>query len=163
MSNITTLAPAQRSVVTGTRQSRDLLRAGRISIHFFVVAVAFFALGVAAIPFAITGIAVFFYQMIPLALVHTFTLGWITSAMLGVMYRYVPTMTGREIRFPRLATGQPGLYFAGASGVVAHFMLGSWDGVWMAGAVVAFSVILFAINIVPCLAPNFGRGAAETG
>ena len=42
-------------------------------------------------------------------------------------------------------------------------MLGSWDGVWMAGVVVAFSVILFAINIVPCLAPNFGCGAAETG
>ena len=55
------------------------------------------------------------------------------------------------------------LYFLGASGVVAHFMLGSWDGVWMAGAVVAFSVVLFAINIVPCLAPQFGRGAAETG
>jgi hypothetical protein len=72
-------------------------------------------------------------------------------------------MTGREIRFPRLATLQLVLYFTGASGVVAHFMLGSWDGVWMAGAVVAFSVILFAINIVPCLAPNFGRGAAETG
>jgi hypothetical protein len=55
------------------------------------------------------------------------------------------------------------LYLLGASGVVAHFMLGSWDGVWMAGAVVALSVILFAINVAPCMAPNFGRGVAETG
>ncbi len=135
----------------------------RLPIHFFAIALFFFALGTATAPWATVKLADYFYQLPVLAWVHTFTLGWITSAMLGVMYRYVPAMTNREIRFPRLATAQLALYFLGASGVVAHFMLGSWDGVWMAGAVVAFSVILFAINIVPCLAPNFGRGAAETG
>src|ERR1700730_2868099 len=132
MSNITTLAPAQRSVVTGTRQSRDLLRAGRISIHFFVVAVAFFALGVAAMPFAITGIAVFFYQMIPLALVHSFTLGWITAAMMGVMYRYVPALTRHPVPYPRLAYVQLMLYVIGVSGMVAHFAIGIWSAVWLA-------------------------------
>ena len=120
-------------------------------------------MGTATAPWAAVKLADYFYQLQVLAWVHTFTLGWITSAMLGVMYRYVPAMTKRELRFPRMASVQLLLYFLGASGVVAHFMLGSWDGVWMAGAVVAFSVILFAINIVPCLAPGFGRGAAETG
>ena len=120
-------------------------------------------MGTATAPWATVKLADYFYQLPVLAWVHTFTLGWITSAMLGVMYRYVPAMTKREMRFPRVASVQLLLYFLGASGVVAHFMLGSWDGVWMAGAVVAFSVILFAINIVPCLAPGFGRGAAETG
>ncbi len=135
----------------------------RLPIHFFAIALFFFAVGTASAPWAAVKLGDYFYQLPVLAWVHTFTLGWITSAMLGVMYRYVPAMTQREIRFPRLAAVQLVLYFTGASGVVAHFMLGSWDGVWMAGAVVAFSVILFAINIVPCLAPNFGRGAAETG
>ncbi len=135
----------------------------RLPIHFFAFALFFFALGTASAPWATLKLADYFYQLPVLAWVHTFTLGWITSAMLGVMYRYVPAMTNHEIRFSRLATVQLVLYFLGASGVVAHFMLGSWDGVWMAGAVVAFSVVLFAINIVPCLAPNFGRGAAETG
>jgi hypothetical protein len=135
----------------------------RLPIHFFAIAIFFFALGTASAPWATVKLADYFYQLPVLAWVHTFTLGWITSAMLGVMYRYVPAMTGRELRFPRLAMVQLGLYFLGASGVVAHFMLGSWDGVWMAGAVVALSVILFAINIVPCMAPRFGRGTAETG
>src|SRR5262249_54866553 len=88
---------------------------------------------------------------------------WITSAIFGVMYRYVPAITSRELRYPRLAAVQLVLYFLGASGVVAHFMLGSWDGVWMAGVVVAVSVILFAINVAPGMAANFCRGAAETG
>jgi hypothetical protein len=135
----------------------------RLSIHFFAIAIFFFALGTATAPWAAIKLADYFYQLPVLAWVHTFTLGWITSAMLGVMYRYVPAMTQRELRFPRMATLQLLLYFLGASGVVAHFMLGSWDGVWMAGAVVALSVILFAINIVPSLAPGFGRGVAETG
>src|SRR5712664_963940 len=93
MSNITTLAPASGFIAIDARQHprhRDLLRVGRISIHFFMVAVAFFTLGVVAMPFVIADVASFFYQMIPLALVHTFTLGWITTAMMGVMYRYVP-------------------------------------------------------------------------
>jgi len=135
----------------------------RLSIHFFAFAIFSFALGAATAPWAAVKLADYFYQLPVLAWVHTFTLGWITSAMLGVMYRYVPAMTGRELRFPRLALVQWVMYFLGATGVMAHFMLGSWDGVWMAGAVVAVSVILFAINIAPCLAPNFGRGAAETG
>jgi len=135
----------------------------RLSIHFFAIAIFFFALGTASAPWATVKLADYFYQLPVLAWVHTFTLGWITSAILGVMYRYVPAMTNRELRFPRMANVQLVLYFLGASGVVAHFMLGSWDGVWMAGAVIALSVVLFAINIVPCLAPQFGRGAAETG
>jgi hypothetical protein len=135
----------------------------RLPIHFFAIAIFSFALGTATAPWAAVKLADYFYQLSVLSWVHTFTLGWITSAMLGVMYRYVPAMTQREIRYPRLARVQLVLYFLGASGVVAHFMLGSWDGVWMAGAVVAVSVVLFAINIVPCMTPDFGRGVAETG
>ncbi|HSU91515.1 MAG TPA: hypothetical protein VLI44_08690, partial [Sporolactobacillaceae bacterium] len=92
MSNLTFLAPAPGSIAICVGQHprhRELLRVGRISIHFFVVAVAFFALGVVAMPFVIADVVAFFYQMMPLALVHTFTLGWITAAMMGVMYRYV--------------------------------------------------------------------------
>jgi hypothetical protein len=135
----------------------------RLPIHFFAIAIFFFALGTATAPWAAVKLADYFYQLPVLAWVHTFTLGWMTSAIFGVMYRYVPAMTKRELRYPRLARVQLVLYFLGASGVMAHFMLGSWDGVWMAGAVVAVSVILFTINVVPCMAPNFGRGVAETG
>ncbi len=135
----------------------------RLPIHFFAVAIFFFALGTAAAPWAAARLADYFYQLSVLAWVHTFTLGWITSAILGLIYCYVPAFGRRGLRFPRLAALQLVLYFLGASGVIAHFMLGSWDGVWMAGAVVALSVVLFALNVVPALAPDFGRGTAETG
>jgi hypothetical protein len=135
----------------------------RLPIYFFSIALFSFALGTATAPWATIKLADYFYQLPVLAWVHTFTLGWITSAILGVICRDAPVASSGELRFPRLAKVQLVLYFLGASGVVAHFMLGSWDGVWMAGAVVALSVILFAINTVPCMAPGFGRGAAESG
>jgi hypothetical protein len=133
----------------------------RLPIYFFVIAIFSFALGTATAPWATIKLADYFYQLPVLSWVHTFTLGWITSALLGAICRDAPA--GGRLRFPRVAKVQLVLYFLGASGVVAHFMLGSWDGVWMAGAVVAFSVILFAINVVPSMTPGLRRGAAESG
>jgi hypothetical protein len=166
MSNITTLAPAQGSLAAGPRQHparHDLLRVGRISIHFFVVAVAFFALGVVTMPFVVADVAAFFYQMMPLALVHTFTLGWITAAMMGVMYRYVPALTRRPVPYPRIAYVQLGLYVIGVSGMVAHFAIGIWSAVWLAAIVVVASVLIFAAEMIPSLWPRLGRRIAETG
>jgi len=162
MSNITTLAPASGSIAIDTRQCpgrRDLLRGGRISIHFFVVAVAFFALGVVTMPFVVA----FFYQMMPLVLVHTFTLGWITAAMMGVMYRYVPALTRRPVPYPRIAYVQLGLYVIGVSGMVEHFAIGIWSAVWLAAIVVIASTLMFAAEMIPCLWSRLGCRIVETG
>jgi len=141
----------------------NLLRIGRTPIHFFAVAVAFFAVGVAAMPFVIADVASFFYQMRPLALVHTFTLGWITAAMMGVMYRYVPALTHHPVPYPRMALVQLVLYVIGVSGMIAHFEIGIWLGLWLAAIVVVISVLMFAAEIIPCLWAQVGRGVAETG
>lgn len=141
----------------------DLLRIGRIPIHFFAVAVAFFAVGVAAMPLVITDVAAFFYQMRPLALVHTFTLGWITAAMMGVMYRYVPALTHHPVPYPRMAFAQLVLYVIGVAGMIAHFEIGIWVGLWLAAIAVVISVLMFAAEIIPCLWAQVGRGIAETG
>ncbi len=141
----------------------DLLRIGRTPIHFFAVAVAFFAVGVAAMPFVIADVASFFYQMRPLALVHTFTLGWITAAMMGVMYRYVPALTHHPVPYPRMALVQLVLYVIGVSGMIAHFEIGIWLGLWLAAIVVVISILMFAAEIIPCLWAQVGRGVAETG
>ena len=128
-----------------------------------MVAVAFFALGVVTMPFVVADVAAFFYQMMPLALVHTFTLGWITAAMMGVMYRYVPALTRRPVPYPRIAYVQLGLYVIGVSGMVAHFAIGIWSAVWLAAIVVVASVLIFAAEMIPCLWPQLGRDVAETG
>ncbi|GEM_PF-362347 len=135
----------------------------RLPIYFFATSIFFFALGTASAPWAAARLNEYFYQLPVLAWVHIFTLGWITPAILGAMFCYAPTGATTDLGFPRLAIAQVLLYWLGATGVMAHFLLGSWDGVWMAGMVVAATVVMFALNVVPWMAPKFGRGGAETG
>jgi len=141
----------------------DLLRIGRIPIWFFVISVIFFAIGVCSMPFAASYAADFFYQAVVLAIVHTFTLGWITATIMGVMYRYVPALTRVPIRWPRVAYAQLVIFAVGVSGMVAHFELGAWFGLWLAALAVVTSILMFAANLAPCLWDQFGRGVAETG
>jgi hypothetical protein len=79
------------------------------------------------------------------------------------MYRYVPALTKRPLRFPRLALLQLWLFVVGVMGMVAHFVIGYWIATWLAAAVVVVSVALFALNMLLCLAPAGRRGVAETG
>ncbi|HVA82212.1 MAG TPA: hypothetical protein VNF29_14895 [Candidatus Binataceae bacterium] len=141
----------------------DLLRIGRIPIWFFAAAVVYFAIGACSMPIAAPYAADFFYQAIVLAVVHTFTLGWITAAIMGVMYRYVPALTRAPIRWPRVAYAQFVIFAIGVSGMVAHFALGAWFGLWLAAIAVIASIVMFAANLAPCLWAQFGRGIAETG
>jgi len=142
----------------------DRTRIARLPIHFFVVAIAFFALAVGAAPWVVGDLIDYFYQPLVLALTHAITLGWITSAMMGVMYRYVPALTKRPLRFPRLGLAQFWLFVVGVTGMVVHFAIGRWVATWLAAAVVVVSAILFALNMLPSLVPVVGRGnVAETG
>jgi hypothetical protein len=141
----------------------DPLRIGRIPVVYFVVAVLFFAAGLIELCFSVRQISIYFYRFAPLAVVHTFTLGWITGSIMGVMYRYVPALTHRPIRWPRMAWAQLFLFVLGSSGMVAHFEIGIWFGLWLAAIVMVASIVMFAANLMPCLWPEFGRGVAETG
>jgi hypothetical protein len=139
------------------------LRIGRLPIHFFTAAVISFACGVAAAPLLVAEIVDFFYQPPVLALVHTFTLGWITAAIMGVMYRYVPALTRHPISYPRVAMWQLALFIIGTIGIVSHFVNGIWVGTWFSAGILIVSVAMFAANMIPCLYPHLGRGVAETG
>ena len=152
-------------------QNDTLGRAARIErtvallpINFFLLAALFFAVGVVALPLVARGVvADYFYGPWALALVHTFTLGWITASLMGVMYRYAPALTHGQIPFPRLAVAQFWLFVVGSTGMVTHFALGAWMGMWLAAIVMLFSVMLFAFILLPLLWPQTGRGVAETG
>jgi hypothetical protein len=135
-----------------------------LPIDFFLLATFFFVVGVIALPSIARGVvADYFYGPWALALVHTFTLGWISASVMGVMYRYAPALTHGQIPFPRLAMVQFGLFLVGSTGMVSHFALGIWLGTWLAAIVMLLSIVLFACNLVPLLWPQIGRGVAETG
>jgi len=139
------------------------LRIGRLPIHFFVTAAIFFAGGCAATPFLVAQIVDFFYQPPVLALVHTFTLGWITASIMGVMYRYVPALTRHPISYPRMALWQLGVFIVGTIGIISHFANGIWAGTWFSAGILIVSIAMFAANMIPCLLAQLGRGVAETG
>jgi hypothetical protein len=66
-------------------------------------------------------------------------------------------------RGPKLALFQFAFYAIGVAGMVSHFALSSWTGLWWSAAMVLASTILFAINLLPLLWAGLGRGVAETG
>jgi hypothetical protein len=149
--------------MTAEMKRAGALRIGRLPIHFFTAAVISFACGVAAAPLLVAEIVDFFYQPPVLALVHTFTLGWITAAIMGVMYRYVPALTRHPISYPRVAMWQLALFIIGTIGIVSHFVNGIWVGTWFSAGILIVSAAMFAANMIPCLYPHLGRGVAETG
>lgn len=149
--------------MAGSAKGSGALRIGRLPIHFFTTATISFGCGVAAAPFLVGRIVEFFYQPSILALVHTFTLGWITASIMGVMYRYVPALTRHPIAYPRLARWQLGLFVIGTIGLVSHFANGVWIGTWFSAGILIVSITMFAANMVPCLYRQLGRGVAETG
>jgi hypothetical protein len=146
------------------RMARRERRIALLPINFFILAVLFFAAGtIALVPISRGVVAGYFYGPWPLALVHTFTLGWITATVMGVMYRYAPALTHGQIPFPRLAIAQFVLFLIASTGMVTHFALGVWFGTWLAAGVMLLSLVLFALNIMPLLWTQVGRGVAETG
>jgi hypothetical protein len=144
-------------------RSRSEIRAARIAVDYFVIATIYLIAGMAALPWLTTPMLDYFYQPRILALVHTFTIGWITAAIIGVLYRYAPALGHKPLPYPRLLAPQLILFLIGSSGVISHFALGSWSGVWSAAIVLIASLILFAVNIVPCVWAGVGRGIAQTG
>jgi hypothetical protein len=88
---------------------------------------------------------------------HSLTLGWISLAITGVLYRYVPTLTKQPLRWPRLGRFQVGAFIVGVIGMVTH----SWIGypnvmAWSVG-VVLLSIILLLALLFPLLlrAPQY--------
>jgi hypothetical protein len=93
----------------------------RLPIHFFGFSVLWLACGSVLLPSVAPEAIRFHYQPSVLSLVHVFTLGFITSVIMGVMYRYVPALTRRPVACPRLAMFQFVGYAIGVAGMVSHF------------------------------------------
>lgn len=137
--------------------------ATRLPIDFLLLGLSYLVVSAVAAPLIIGKAIDYFYQPFLLALVHAVALGWITATLMGVMYQYVPSLTHRPIRYPRIAFAQFVLFVIGSSGMVIHFALGVWSGIWSAAIVVIVSIVLFAANMFACLWRQVGRGIAETG
>ncbi len=87
----------------------------------------------------------YFYFAPLLALTHLVTLGFLSSLMMGMLYRLAPMLLGIEPRSRKLASIQLGLFLVGAWGMISHFWMAESIGMsWSAGLVWAASVVQLA-------------------
>lgn len=107
----------------------------------------------------------FFYQPRVLAVTHTLTLGWISLTITGVLYRYVPALTKQPVRWPWLGRVQVGTFVAGVIGMVAHFWIGHLNGMAWSAGVVAGSIVLLLVLLLPLLlrAPQYDATVVGIG
>ena len=101
--------------------------------------------------YAAGDIETFFYQPRVLAVTHTFTLGWISLAIIGVLYRFVPALTKQQVRWPWLARVQVATFLIGASGLVTHFWIGHLNGMAWSAGVLVLSILLLLACLLPLL------------
>jgi hypothetical protein len=113
--------------------------------------------------YAAQDIETFFYQPRVLAVTHTLTLGWISLAIIGVLYRFVPALTKQQVRWPWMAKLQVATFLIGASGLVSHFWLGSLSGMAWSAGVLLLSIVLLLGLLLPLLLHAPQRDATVIG
>ena len=95
-------------------------------------------------------IQTFLYQPRVLAVAHALALGWISLAMTGVLYGYVPALTKQPLRWPWLSRVQVAAFILGVMGMVAHFWTGRLNGMaWSAGGLL-LSIICWSCSCCRC-------------
>ncbi len=81
------------------------------------------------------------------AVTHLFTLGWITTSIMGALYQFLPVAVGPSIRSVRLAHVSFWLYVPGLAGFVGG-MASGWSVAMIAGALLFCSgLVLFLANL----------------
>jgi hypothetical protein len=84
----------------------------------------------------------YFYFTPLISLTHLLTLGFLSSLMMGMLYRLSPMLLGVEAWSRRLAAIQLVLFLVGAWGMISHFWMAESIGMsWSAGLVWAASVV----------------------
>jgi hypothetical protein len=85
------------------------------------------------------------------ATAHLFTLGWITTSIMGALYQFLPVALGEPIRSVRAGHAAFLMHVPGVAAFAAGLWLGA-RGLMLTGAVLlTFGIVLFAINLAATL------------
>jgi hypothetical protein len=88
----------------------------------------------------------YFYFTPLLGLTHLLTLGFLSSLMMGVLYRLAPMLLGSEPASRKLASLQLVFFLVGAWGMVAHFWIGELKGMSWSAILVWLAALLQIVN-----------------
>jgi cbb3-type cytochrome oxidase subunit 1 len=92
-----------------------------LPLRFILTALGALVLGIAALIAKPDILAMYHYNQWVLATTHIFTLGWITSVIMGAMYQLVPVALETRLYSQRLARWQFVVHIVGWPSLVAMF------------------------------------------
>jgi hypothetical protein len=96
-------------------------------------------------------LATYHYNQYVIAITHLFTLGWITSVVMGAMYQLVPVALETRLYSEKLAKWQFVLHAIGMVGMVSMFWVWNVKHAGHFGCVMAAGMGLFIYNIARTL------------
>lgn len=124
----------------------------RLPGQHFAAALAFLVLGGAGLVWTAPELAAGAYPSPRVvAVAHLFTLGWITTSIMGALYQFLPVALGQPIRSEAVAHLTFGLYAPGLAAFVVGLLFGG-PALMLAGAVVfGVGILLFVGNLAATL------------
>lgn len=130
-----------------------------LPVEHFAAGLLFLVCGAFGLVWVAPQLAGGFYLMPQVAgVTHLFTLGWLTTSIMGALYQLLPVVLSQPIRSVRLAHLTFALYASGLAAFVVGLLLPA-SGVMLAGATVfATGVVLFLVNAGRTLAVAPQRG-----
>ena len=81
------------------------------------------------------------------AVTHLFTLGWITTIIMGALYQLAPVALETQLYSERLARWQYWMHVIGIIGMVWMFWIWRMEALGHFGALVGASILLFIFNL----------------
>ncbi len=119
----------------------------RLPLSFILTGLFALAAGHAAILLRPEILTTYHYNQWAVAVTHLFTLGWVSSVIMGAMYQLVPVALEAKLHSTRLGAWHFALHLAGWTGLVAGFWFWNLGMVAVSGSVVSAGVIVFLCNM----------------
>lgn len=140
------------SAVSSSSQEPVASRGVHLALEHLVAAMVFLVLGSAGLVWVHADLAAGFFAASRVAAVtHLFTLGWITTSILGALYQFLPVALGVPIRSERLAHAGFVAYVSGLPLFLFGLVRGAHLPMLVGAAVFGSALLAFVVNLVRTL------------
>jgi hypothetical protein len=120
----------------------------RVTAIAVTAALLFFLMGSVWVFAAAPMFVQYFYDSHMVALTHTFTLGWVSLMILGVLRQLAPFAFGLEIRGPGWISAAATLLLTGITAMVAGFASGIYSAAAIGTIAILLAVLLFTSSML---------------
>jgi len=128
----------------------------RLPGEHFAAAMGFLLLGVAGVVWVAPELAAGAWPLpAVVAVTHLFTLGWITTSIMGALYQFLPVAVGEPVRSIRAGHVAFGLHVFGLLAFVSGLLVGVLPVMLAGAATFGTGILIFVVN----LGATLGRAA----